>query len=505
MRFMSLAQALKRLDPKIWVLNRQRIRITGVTDDSRAVMPGNLFAALPGVKVDGTGFIRDALNAGASALLVGKPMPEFKLVPQIVTDNPRRTLGHLASLLNGEPSRHMKVVGVTGTNGKTTSAYLIREIFERAGIRCGLMGTIENIVGNERRDAKLTTPGALEVQRTLAEMRAHGAEACVMEVSSHALDQHRVTGVHFAGALFTNLTRDHLDYHGDFDSYFNAKARLFELLDYEGIGVINLDGDYGPQMAERVGGMCLTVGTGEEADMRIERPSIGLNGLSFGLRWLQRASLFGSPMTGRYNIENVAGAVAMTLALDVPLSKVRAAVMQFRGARGRLERVAYEHPAPAVFVDYAHTPDALQNVLETLREVCAGRRLTCVVGCGGDRDRTKRPKMAAIAAELAERPILTSDNPRSEDPAAIIEEMLAGVPPQRRPVETWIDRREAIRRAIAEAQPDDVVVIVGKGHETYQIFSDRTVHFDDTEEAKGALEFFWGHSGSGRRQAALST
>jgi UDP-N-acetylmuramoyl-L-alanyl-D-glutamate--2,6-diaminopimelate ligase len=505
MRFMSLAQSLKRLDPKIWVLNRQRIRITGVTDDSRAVMPGNLFAALPGVNTDGSRFVRDALNAGASALLVGKPMPEFKLVPQIVSDNPRRTLGHLASLLHGEPSRNMKVIGVTGTNGKTTSAYLIRDILEHAGIRCGLMGTIENIVGTERRDAKLTTPGSLEVQRTLAEMRAHGQEACVMEVSSHALDQHRVTGVQFAGALFTNLTRDHLDYHGNFDAYFEAKARLFDLVGEDGISVVNLDGEYGPRMADRVNGVCLTVGSGEEADLRVERPSISVSGLSFGMRWLDRAALFRSPMTGRYNIQNTAGAVALALALDIPVQKIRAAVMKYKGARGRLERVEFDKPGPAVFVDYAHTPDALYNVLETLREVCKGRRLTCVVGCGGDRDRTKRPKMAAIASELADRPIITSDNPRSENPADIMEEMLSGVPPQKRPAETYIERREAIRRAVADADANDVVVIVGKGHETYQIFSDRTDHFDDTEEAKSALEFFWGHAGSGRRQAALNT
>lgn len=504
MRFQSLSRALKQLDPAIWVLNDQRLRITGAADDSRGVMPGNLFAALPGTKADGTQYVRDALNRGAAALLVGRPLKEFKLVPQIVSDNPRRTLGHLASLLYGQPSKHMKVVGITGTNGKTTSAFLLREILERCGIRCGLMGTVWNIVGTERRTAKLTTPSSLEVHKLLAEMRARGQEACIMEVSSHALDQHRVAGVNFKGAIFTNLTRDHLDYHGDFDHYFNAKARLFEMLHpVHGVGVVNLDDAWGARMAERSRGVCFTVGEHPEADVDVEQIKLGVQGMSFGMRWLSRGSLFTSPMTGRYNVQNLAGAITMALALDLPLQSIRAAVMDFKGAPGRLERVNFEQPAPAVFVDYAHTPDAMQNVLGTLRQVCEGRKLVCVFGCGGDRDRTKRPKMGAIGAELADRAIVTSDNPRSEKPEAIINEILAGFPPQKLPAEVYVDRREAIRNAIAQAALEDVVVIVGKGHEDYQIFSDRTVHFDDKEEARNALQHYWGVAGSGRRALAV--
>ena len=504
MRFQSLARQLKTLDSKIWVLNNQRLRITGVVDDSREVMPGNLFAALPGNKHDGTGFVRDALNRGASALLVGRPLKEFKLVPQIVSDNPRRMLGHLAGLLYGEPSRHMNVIGITGTNGKTTSAFVLREILERCGVRAGLMGTVWNVVGNEQRTAKLTTAGSLQVHKMLAEMRAHGQEACVMEVSSHALDQHRVTGVYFKGAIFTNLTRDHLDYHGDFDDYFNAKARLFEMLDPTGsVAVINHDDAYGARMRDRANSVCFGFSENGKADIDIEQVKLGVNGMSFGMRWLNRASLFHSPMTGRYNVQNLAGAISMALALDLPLPKIRAAVMDFKGAPGRLERVPFDQPAPAVFVDYAHTPDAMENVLSTLHQVCKGARLTCVFGCGGDRDRTKRPKMGAIGAEYADRPVVTSDNPRSEKPESIIEEILAGFPPQKLPAEVYVDRREAIRNAIAQAGPEDVVVIVGKGHEDYQIFSDRTVHFDDKEEARLALDHYWGIAGSGRRAVAV--
>jgi UDP-N-acetylmuramoyl-L-alanyl-D-glutamate--2,6-diaminopimelate ligase len=312
-----------------------------------------------------------------------------------------------------------------------------------------------------------------------------------------------VAGVEFKGAIFTNLTRDHLDYHGDFDSYFNAKARLFEMLHpTRSVAVVNLDDEYGERMAARARSVCFGFGEHPQADVDIEQIRLGVQGTSFGMRWLSRASLFRSPMTGRYNVHNLAGAITMALALDLPLPKIRAAVMRFKGAPGRLERVMFDKPAPAVFVDYAHTPDAMQNVLGTLRQVCRGRRLTCVFGCGGDRDRTKRPKMGAIGAELADRPIVTSDNPRSEQPEAIIEEILAGFPPQKKPAEVYIDRKQAIRRAIAEASPEEVIVIVGKGHEDYQIFSDRTVHFDDKEEARDALEHFWGVAGSGRRAMA---
>lgn len=499
MRFSSIAKRLQFVDPGIWVLNLQHLRVTGLADDSRNVMSGNLFAAVPGTKVDGSQFVRDALNRGASALLVERPMPEFKLVPQIVSPHVRRTLGLLASMLYGDPSHHMKVVGITGTNGKTTSAFLMREVFERCGIRCGLMGTVVNIVGNERREAAQTTPGPLQIQQMLAEMRAQGQQACVMEVSSHALDQDRAAGVDFSAAIFTNLTRDHLDYHKDFEQYFAAKAKLFEQLRPDAVGLFNLDDEYGPRMLARCKGRALGFRMDADADFRIEQPLLAVEGMKFGLRWRDRGSLFVSPMTGRYNVQNITGVVGAALALGLPLQPVRAAIAAFKGAPGRLDRVQHDG-GPTVFVDYAHTPDAMENVLATLRKVCAGRRLTVVFGCGGDRDRTKRPKMGAIAAQLADRPIITSDNPRSEKPEAIIAEILDGVPPQQRPVETYVDRREAITRAIAEAASDEVIAILGKGHEDYQIFSDRTVHFDDKEEARAALHRHWGMQDSGRRQ-----
>ncbi len=495
MRFDTIAKHLCALDSSLRVINNCQARITGLSDDSRKVRKGELFAALPGSKADGSQFVQAAVDSGAKALLVSR---QFACdLPQLVSERPRRTLAHLAALLNGSPAHSLRMVGVTGTKGKTTVAFAMREIFQACGVSCGLVGTVENIVGSEHRVAAMTTPSALEIQRMLAEMRARAQGACAMEVSSHALDQDRVAGIPFAGAIFTNLGHDHLDYHVNVDSYFNAKARLFEEL--EGVALINTDDAYGARMLERVHGPALRYGTNEKADVRLTDLRMELAGMSFNVRFGGRSERFESPITGRYNAMNLIACIGMGLALDLPIEGIRTAVATFRGAPGRLERVGSQG-GPLVFVDYAHTPDSLENVLSTLREVCAGQRLTCVFGCGGDRDRTKRPKMGAIAAQLASRVIVTSDNPRSEVPESILEQIMAGIPPQKRPVDALVDRREAIELAIREAKPGEVVLIAGKGHEPYQIFKDRTVHFDDREEAAAALAKHWNSAAGSRRE-----
>lgn len=495
MRFDAIVKFLTSQDPALRALNVSQCRVTGVCDDSRKVRKGDLFAALPGAKADGTQFIEAALAAGAKAVLTPRELPGP--LPQLVSANPRRTLAHLAALFNGQPARRLSVVGVTGTKGKTTTAFAMRAIFEACARPCGLIGTVENIVGREHRVANMTTPSALEIQRMLAEMRARGQQACAMEVSSHALDQERVAGIPFAGAIFTNLGHDHLDYHVDFESYFNAKAKLFE--EGPGVSLINCDDAYGERMAARARGQVLRYGTGERADVRMSNLSMALGGMSFDVHFEGRVERFESILTGRYNAMNLTGVIGMALALKLPVEGIRQAVAAFRGAPGRLERVACAN-GPLVFVDYAHTPDSLENVLATLREVCAGRRLTCVFGCGGDRDRTKRPKMGAIAAAIADRVIVTSDNPRSEVPESILEQIVAGIPPQKRPVDALVDRREAIELAIRDSGPGDVVLIAGKGHEPYQIFKDRTVHFDDREEAAAALAKHWNSAAGSRRE-----
>ncbi len=476
MRFDTIAKHLTSQDPTLRVVNNRQSRVVGVTDDSRKVRKGEVFAALPGTKADGTQFVEAAIAAGAKALLVARELPID--LPQLVSEKPRRTLAHLAALFNGQPAQNLRMVGVTGTKGKTTVAFAMREIFEACRVSCGLIGTVENIVGSEHRVAAMTTPSALEVQRLLAEMRARGQGACAMEVSSHALDQDRVAGIPFAGAIFTNLGHDHLDYHIDFDSYFNAKARLFE--DSPGISLINMDDPHGDRMCARARGPVLRYGTSERADVRLTDLRMALGGMSFDVHFRGRVERFESIITGRYNAMNLTACIGMALALELPIEGIRSAVARFRGAPGRLERVPCSN-GPLVFVDYAHTPDSLENVLGTMREVCAGQRLTCVFGCGGDRDRTKRPKMGAIAAAIADRVIVTSDNPRSEAPESILEQIIAGIPPQKRPVDAMVDRRDAIELAIREAKPGEVVLIAGKGHEPYQIFKDRTAHFDDRD------------------------
>ncbi|MBV6514515.1 MAG: UDP-N-acetylmuramoyl-L-alanyl-D-glutamate--2,6-diaminopimelate ligase [Planctomycetes bacterium] len=502
MRFDALFRRLQALDPQVRAVHASQCRVTSLVEDSRKATRGCLFAAVPGTKQDGTAYVPAAIAGGAKALLLPREMPEVAL-PQIVSSNLRRTLALTAAILNGEPASSLQMVGVTGTKGKTTVAFLMRAIFDECGISSGLIGTVANVVAGEERAASMTTPSPLEIQSLLAEMKASGQGACAMEVSSHALDQERTAGISFAGAIFTNLGHDHLDYHKSFDEYFAAKARLFEGLDPEvGVALINIDDPYGQRMFERTRAAALRYGMSERADIRLTDLIMSVAGMSFTIRWLGDAERFESPLTGRYNAMNLAACIGMALALDLPLEGIKRAVARFGGAPGRLERVSGER-GPLVFVDYAHTPDSLENVLSTLREICSDRRLTCVFGCGGDRDRTKRPKMGAIAATIANRVIVTSDNPRTEQPEAIIEEILAGIPPQKRPVEALTDRAAAIDLAIAQAEPTDVVLIAGKGHETYQIFRDRTVHFDDREVAAQAIARHWSMARSGRLEKAV--
>lgn len=490
----ALAQALCEIDPAVTVVGTQPIRLSGVCDDSRAVLPGHLFAAIPGTKNDGTAYVTEAVARGATALLVAQALPSVTNLPQFISPHPRRTLSFLASVFYGEPWRAMQCLAVTGTKGKTTSAFLLRAIMQHCGVSCGLIGTVFNIVGDEVREAKLTTPGAVDIQHLLADMRAQGQSACAMEVSSHALDQERAAAISFSGAIFTNLTHEHLDYHATMESYFEAKTRLFAQLHPEhGIAVINVDTPWGERLVTRAPGRVIRVGTGAAAEVRLSDIVLSVDGMHFTLHWPDIAQRFDTTLTGRFNAMNLAEVIALSREIGLPLTGIRDAVAAFRGAPGRLERVPAPQ-GPTVFVDYAHAPDALEQVLSTVRELCTGRRLVCVFGCGGDRDRTKRPKMGAIAAQLAHRVIVTSDNPRTENPLAIIEEIVAGIPARPQPVETVPDRREAITLAIREAVANDIILIAGKGHENYQIFRDRTIHFDDREEALAALQQYWGES-----------
>ncbi len=477
------------------VLGPMPATVTGVAHDSRKVAPGNLFVAVPGVRQDGRQYVGEALQRGAAAVVLeGADVLAGSATGRIVVPSSREALARLADAYFGSPSRALTVVGITGTNGKTTTSLLVDALLRRAGRTTGVIGTIQYRVGLETRPAGQTTPEAVELQSLLAEMVERGVTAVVMEVSSHALALHRVDGVEFDVAVFTNLTQDHLDFHLTFDSYRAAKARLFSLLAAGGkrrrTAVINADDPTGRCMVAGLGLATLTFGLGGGAHVTPRRFVSGIDGIRMVVETPRGVVEIGSPLVGEHNVMNLLSAVAVGLAFDIDLEAVAGALASVSSVPGRFERVEAGQPF-LVVVDYAHTPDALERVLTTARRlVPPGARLTVVFGCGGDRDRGKRPLMGGIAARLADRVWVTSDNPRSEVPEAIIAEIVAGIPPVGAGLDRHVtipDRKAAIRSALEWARAGDVVVIAGKGHETYQIIGSEAFPFDDREVARAVL------------------
>jgi UDP-N-acetylmuramoyl-L-alanyl-D-glutamate--2,6-diaminopimelate ligase len=463
---------------------------TAVTHDSRRVGRGAVFVALVGLKANGAVFAPQAVAAGASAVVAESPAPADISVPWIVVDDARLALAWLSAEFFGHPSREMSVIGITGTNGKTTSSFLVSAILDAAGISCGLMGTVTYRIGDRAFDATRTTPEAPELQAFMRDMVAGGCGACVMEVSSHALALKRVDGIRFAAAAFTNLTRDHLDFHADMEDYFAAKRRLFEMLPDDAPAVINIDDPRGASLVEVVG-RPVTYSINKAADITPGPLSFSLDGLDFEVRTPHGAVHVRSRLVGRPNVYNILGAVGTALALGVPIAAIEAGLPRLPGVPGRFEVVSGTSDDVTVVVDYAHTDDALRNLLETARPM-ATRRLITVFGAGGDRDRTKRPLMGMVAARLSDVVVITSDNPRSEDPERIIEEVKRGADAETRnsnaSIVTEADRREAILQAVRDARPGDVVLIAGKGHEKYQEIGGRRHPFDDIDVAREALE-----------------
>ncbi len=465
--------------------------ITGLTFDSRRVSPGMVFVAIPGQNADGHDFIPSAIDRGAAAVICDRSRLVSGRVTRIRVPDVREAMARAARSFYEHPSGRLKVIGVTGTNGKTTVAFMVKAILEAAGWKTGLIGTVRYEIGDRIIPAQRTTPESLEVQQLMAQMLRSGCESCVMEVSSHALDQKRVLGVDFDVAIFTNLTRDHLDYHGTMENYYAAKRRLFsrtEGASKKGTSVINIDDAYGARLATESGlEIQLTYGLGETARLRATKIELNPEGSRFVVESADRRFAVRLPLIGRHNIYNALAAVGAGLALGVDVVKIQAALNSLPAVPGRLEAVRCGQPF-SVFVDYAHTDDALRNVLTTLRESCQGRILLAF-GCGGSRDVGKRAKMGRVAAELADQVIITSDNPRREDPARIaaaIEEGYRSVRTDGYSVE--LDRRRAIEQIVALARPGDVVVLAGKGHETYQEFEDTVVPFDDRIHTQEALE-----------------
>jgi UDP-N-acetylmuramoyl-L-alanyl-D-glutamate--2,6-diaminopimelate ligase len=477
-----------------------RVRATGIVYDSRRAAPGTVFVAMPGQRADGAAFAPQAVSRGA-VLVVAETPPRGELAaPWVQVSDARLALALLADKYFGHPSGELSVVGITGTNGKTTTAYLLRTVFEAAGQRCGLLGTVTYSVGDEEREAIRTTPEAPDVQLLLREMADRACRAAVMEVSSHALALRRVDGTRFAAGVFTNLTRDHLDFHRDMEEYAATKRRLFDLLPDGAPAVVNVDDPRGAEFVEAAR-RPITYGVRRAADVSAGQLALTLQGLRFEARTPAGVIQVASPLVGRPNVYNILAAVATGLALGIPAAAIESGIANLAGVPGRFEVASAPSDDVTVVVDYAHTDDALKNLLETVRGL-APQRVITVFGCGGDRDRTKRPLMGAVAGRLSDVVIVTSDNPRSEDPAAIIEEVMRGMPqPGDRVVQVGtgrevrrgpltlevVERGAAIHKATELAEPGDLIVLAGKGHEKTQTIGDRTQPFDDVEVAREAL------------------
>jgi UDP-N-acetylmuramoyl-L-alanyl-D-glutamate--2,6-diaminopimelate ligase len=468
------------------------VEVRGLTDDSRRVTDGACFVAVRGLRTDGHRFIPQAVERGARAIVAEPPDPlPGRPVGRILVPDSRWALPRLADAYFGHPSRALTVVGVTGTNGKTTTSYLVEALLRASGRATGVIGTIEYVVRGVGREASQTTPEALELQGLLAEMVAADVGGVAMEVSSHALEQRRVDGIAFDIAIFTNLTQDHLDFHGTMERYAQAKGRLFFELLREGgkpgaTAILNGDDPWGARWARDLGGRVLTFGLGAGHAIRARAYESGLGGIRLEAATPVGPVELASPLIGEHNVLNLLGAVAAGVALGLESRTIATALAGVAAVPGRFERVEAGQDF-LVVVDYAHTPDALRRVLETARRLTPGR-LGVVFGAGGDRDRGKRPVMGRIAAELADRAWLTSDNPRSEDPNAIIAEISVGVvPPPPGGYTSRPDRREAIRDALGWARAGDTLVIAGKGHETYQIVAGQVLPFDDRQVVREIL------------------
>jgi UDP-N-acetylmuramoyl-L-alanyl-D-glutamate--2,6-diaminopimelate ligase len=465
--------------------------VAAIAYDSRRVVPGSVFVALKGLKADGGAFAQQAVARGARAIVSESALPAGVAVPWIVVHDARLALALLADRFFNHPSRRMPVIGVTGTNGKTTTAYLLCAILDAAGLRAGMLGTVAYRIAGEDREASRTTPEAPDVQQLLNEMLEHGSKSAVMEVSSHALSLKRVDGMRFAAGVFTNLTRDHLDFHEDMEAYFAAKRRLFEMLPSGAPGVINVDDPRGASLVE-ISGRPITYAITSKADVTPGPIEMTLAGLRVDIKTPRGIVPVTSRLVGRPNVYNILAATATAMALDIPTEAIARGITNLSGVPGRFEVVSQPGDDVTVVVDYAHTDDALRNLLETARPL-ASQRLVTVFGCGGDRDRSKRPLMGMVAARLSDVVVITSDNPRSEDPKRIIEEIERGIPAgaqasTRAPiVESVVERADAIERAIGIATTGDVVLIAGKGHERYQQIGDRVLPFDDGAVARAVL------------------
>jgi len=461
------------------------LKFNGISDDSRSVKKGNIFFAISGSRFDGRQFINEALEKGAVAIVSNKVQAKDSRANIICVDNPRLELARCACEFYKHPSKKLKVIGITGTNGKTTISYLLAEIFKRAGHKAGIIGTISHRWRDEAIEANNTTPGSIELQRLLSLMTADAVLYCAIEVSSHSLDQDRVFGIDFHSAIFTNLTREHLDYHKTFGNYVKAKTKLFRNLKSSRLAILNADDKSFRSIKKSTPARIMTYGIKKKADVWASGVKTNLERTEFLVKTKKNSFLVTSPLIGVFNIYNILAAICYALSEGIPIEIIKEVISDFKGVEGRLEGIN-SNRGFKVFIDYAHTDNALENVLSTLRKVTKNK-LIVVFGCGGDRDKLKRPRMGKIASRLADYVIMTSDNPRSENPLVIAKEIKKGIARGFKDYKIIPDRFKAIGEAMKKARPGDIVLIAGKGHERYQVIGDKILPFSDKAAAQKIL------------------
>jgi UDP-N-acetylmuramoyl-L-alanyl-D-glutamate--2,6-diaminopimelate ligase len=486
---MRLSELLSGIYTKPLPAQFQDFEVRAISCDSREEQKDGLFVALAGSKFNGEDFIKDAIAKGAKVIVIPAKagIHSRGLSPStcvLEVDDPKHFLHCIGLRFYDSPSKKINSIGVTGTNGKTTITYLIESIIHMAGKRCGVIGTVNHRIGNRIIPSQNTTPGFLDNQRYLAQLVDLQADYCVMEASSHALDQGRLEGIDFSAGIFTNLTQDHLDYHKDMENYFKSKSLLFKNLSSTAVSVINADDDYGKRLLSLTKSKVVTYAIDNPADILAQNITYHLSGSRFEIVFPKGRIKIQTRFIGKHNIYNILAAFAWGISQDLAPELIRQGIEHLTHVPGRLESVA-NNKGIFIFIDYAHTEDGLVNVLKSLRAV-SPEKIILVFGCGGDRDRTKRPKMARAACELADYSIVTTDNSRSEDPQAIIDEVVTGF--TKRNYETCVDRREAIGRALRSAQKDQIVLIAGKGHEDYQVLKDQTIAFNEREIVKECLQ-----------------
>ena len=473
---MKLKELLNCVDSQL-----AEIEISGITSDTRKLKKGDLFVCIEGFNFDGHKFAVNAEEQGAAVIVAQR---DTGAKNQVIVEDTRAFLAEASAKWFGYPAKKLKIIGVTGTNGKTSVTYMIKSVLEAKGHKVGLIGTIHNMIGNTEIPSSNTTPGAYELNSLLSLMNDAGCEYVIMEVSSHALDQKRVHGIEFETAIFTNLTQDHLDYHITMENYFSAKEKLFSMCK---TAIVNFDDEYGRRLVDNV--TCKTVTFSVKSDnstYSAKNISYRPDGVSYSFVGYNTIQNINISVGGKFSVYNSMAAVAVLLELGFELKDISAELSKMKGVKGRAEAVPTGKDF-TVIIDYAHTPDGLVNILRTFSGF-DGHRVVVLFGCGGDRDKTKRPIMAAAAAQYADYCIVTSDNPRSEEPMSIIEDILVGFKGKNTPYKVIENRVEAIKYAIKKAQKNDIIVLAGKGHETYQILKDKTIHLDEREIVKEALD-----------------